>query len=144
MTYKNWQIIHCMHSIKQHEATSTDINIYIKYNDIRNIALNIGKEISDNHSRAISTIEKNSESGYYLVKCTSGGYTFHSSRNIVKYVIKADELVCDAVYFNPLDTFKAMLPTYGEEKLRTEYFQVEYCYFNKVKSTINIICCSSR
>ena len=45
-------------------------------NAIRNIALNIGKDISDNDYGAISIIEKNAECGYYLVEFTRENYTF--------------------------------------------------------------------
>ena len=57
-SYKNWQIIHCIDTIKQHKTTSTKINDNIKQNGTRNIDLNIGKEISDNDYGAIYTIEK--------------------------------------------------------------------------------------
>ena len=60
-SHKNWKIIHCIDSIKQHQATDTEVNVNIKQNAIRNIALNIGKNISDNDYRAISAIDKNAE-----------------------------------------------------------------------------------
>ena len=41
--------------------------------------------------------KKNAEIGYYLVKYTSDSYTFKSYHKIGKYIIKAGELVCDAV-----------------------------------------------
>ena len=40
-----------------------------------NIASNIGIDISDENYGTISTIDKNSESGYYLLKWTSESYT---------------------------------------------------------------------
>ena len=57
-------------SIYQHEATNTDINVHIKRNDISNIALNMSKDISNTYFSSISIIDKNSESGYYLVNWT--------------------------------------------------------------------------
>ena len=44
--YNNWNIIHCIDGIKQHESTNTDINVHIKLKSIKNIALNIGRDIS--------------------------------------------------------------------------------------------------
>ena len=55
------KIVHFIDSIKQHEATNTDINVHIKQNAILNIALNIGKDISDNDYGEVSTIDKNAE-----------------------------------------------------------------------------------
>ena len=49
---------------------------------------------------------KNSESGHYLVKCKSESYNFQSCQNLGKYFIRAGELLCYAVYFNPLDNVK--------------------------------------
>ena len=66
-----------------------DINVHIKQNSISNIALNIGKNISDNYYGKFSTIDKNAENQYYLVKCTSGSYTLQSSHKIGIDVIKA-------------------------------------------------------
>ena len=40
-----------------------------------NIASNIGIDISDENYGTISTIDKYTESGYYLVKWTNGSYT---------------------------------------------------------------------
>ena len=60
-SYKNWKIIHCIESIKYHESSDTDTNVCIKRNSVRNIALNIGKYISDNYYGAILTIDKNAE-----------------------------------------------------------------------------------
>ena len=57
-SYNNWQIIHCIESRKQHESEDTDINVHIKKNDIRDIALNILKDISDNNYGEVSTIDK--------------------------------------------------------------------------------------
>ena len=49
---------------------------------IRNIDLNIGKDISDNNYREILTIDKNEENGYYLVKWISDSYNFNSYHKI--------------------------------------------------------------
>ena len=38
-----------------------------------------------------------------MIKYTSGSYTLQYSHKIVRGIIKAVELVCDAVYLNPLD-----------------------------------------
>ena len=62
--------------------------------------------MSDKYCGAIYTTEKNSESGYYLVKWTSDSYNFQYYHKLVKYVIKSGELVCDAVYLNTLANFK--------------------------------------
>ena len=56
-SYNNWKIIHCIDGRKQHESTNTDINAYIKKNFIRNIALNIGKDISDRNYGSVSKFE---------------------------------------------------------------------------------------
>ena len=58
-SYNNWKIIHCIESRKQHKTTDTEINVNIKHNSIRKIALNIIKYIIDNDYGSISTIEKN-------------------------------------------------------------------------------------
>ena len=94
-----------MESRKQYEENNTDINVHIKYNNIRNIALNIGKNISDNYYGAISTIDKHAECGYYIVKCTSNIYTFQYYYKIGKYLTNTGELVWDVLYFNQLDNF---------------------------------------
>ena len=77
-----------------------------------NIDLNIDRGISDRYYGAISTIDKNSESVYYLVKWTIESYIFQLSQKLVKCVIKAGELVCDAAYLNPLDIFKKLYSPY--------------------------------
>ena len=64
------------------------MNVHIKHNDIRNIVLNTGKDISENDYEAISTIDKNLECGYYLVQLTSDSYTFQSSYKIGKILIR--------------------------------------------------------
>ena len=99
------EIIHCINSVKQHKSTNNDIYLHIKQNFIRNIALKIGKDISENYYGKFSTIDKNAKFLYYLVKWTSESYNFQSSHKIVKYVIRASELVCDAVYLNSLANF---------------------------------------
>ena len=55
-SYKNWQIIHCIDSRKTW-STYTGINIHINQNTIRNIALNIGKDISDRNYGSVSKFE---------------------------------------------------------------------------------------
>ena len=56
--YNNWNIIHCIDGIKQHESTNTDINAHIKYNFISHIYLKIEKYTSDNDYGSISAIDK--------------------------------------------------------------------------------------
>ena len=51
----------------------------------------------------------------YLVKLTSDSYTLQSSNSIVRYFIKAGELVCDAVYLNPFSNFKQWYNTYEKK-----------------------------
>ena len=57
----NWNIIHCIESRKQQKKSDTDRHVNIKQNFIKNIDLNIGKNISDNNYGSISTIDKNIE-----------------------------------------------------------------------------------
>ena len=66
---------------------------------------------------------QNAENWYYLVKWTSGSYTLQYSHNIVRDVIKAGELMCDAEYLNPFDYFKQSYITY--EKSIKNNCQVE-------------------
>ena len=73
--YNNWKIIYCIESRKQQESIDTDVYVHIKYNAGKNIALNIGKDISDNNYGEASTIDKNVENEYYLVKWTGGSYS---------------------------------------------------------------------
>ena len=47
-SYNNWKIVHYIDSRKQHEATNNYINYHIKHNDIRNIDLNLRKDVSNN------------------------------------------------------------------------------------------------
>ena len=105
-TYNNTQLIHCIDSRKQNNSTNTDIDVYKKHNSIGNIYLSVGKDISDSNYGEISTVDKNAENGYYLVKWTSYSYTLHSSHKIFRDVIKAISLVSDAVYLNPFANFK--------------------------------------
>ena len=63
---QNRKIIHYIDIKKQHKTTKYDINVHMKQNDIRNIALKIGRDISSEDYGKISTSDKNSESGYYL------------------------------------------------------------------------------
>ena len=62
----------------------------------------IGKDISDNDYVEISTIDKNTENLYYLVKFTSDSYTLQSSHKIGIGVINDCGLLCDAVYLNKI------------------------------------------
>ena len=98
--------------MRQNEATKTDINVNIKHNATRNIDLSIVKDISGKIYEQISTIEKNSESGYYIVTFKSDSCTLQHSNKIVKFVIKAGEVVYDAVYLNPLYNFKKLYTTH--------------------------------
>ena len=70
-SYNNWHIIRFINSIEQHKATDTAVNVHIKQKTINSIDLNNVKYLSDNNYGVISTIDKNSESGFFLVKCTS-------------------------------------------------------------------------
>ena len=56
-SFKKWKIIHCIPSRKE-KSSDTDINFHIKQHSIRNVALQIGKNISDNDYGEISKIEK--------------------------------------------------------------------------------------
>ena len=76
------------------------MNVHIKQNSITNIDLNIGRYISDNYYRKFYTIDKNLECGYYLVKFTSDSYTLQYFREILKYLIKYGEMMCDSVYIS--------------------------------------------
>ena len=55
------EVVHLIYSIRQHKSADTEININRKQNSINNIALNIGKQISDNNYGVISKIDKNAE-----------------------------------------------------------------------------------
>ena len=46
------------------------------------------------------------------MKCTSEIYTSQYSHKLGKYIIKAGELVWDAVYLNPLDNVNQWYSTY--------------------------------
>ena len=104
------------------ESTNTGITVHVKYNSISNIYINIGKDISDNYYEEISTIEKNAENEYYLVKWKIDSYNLQYSHNIVKDMIKNVDLVCDALYLNPFVNFKQWYTPY--EKCKNN-FQVE-------------------
>ena len=52
-------IINCIDSKKQHKATNYNIHFHTKHDNIRNIALNFDRYISDKDCGTISTIEKN-------------------------------------------------------------------------------------
>ena len=75
-------------NVEREKKTDTDRNVYIKHNYIRNVALNIGKDRSDNYYGETSKIDKNAENGYYLVKWTSDSYTFQYSHMIGRDFIK--------------------------------------------------------
>ena len=70
------------------------------------------RDIIDNKYGEISTIEKNAESGYYLVKWKSESYNLQSSYKWGRYVIKAGKLVCDEAYLNTLANFKHLYTYY--------------------------------
>ena len=72
-------------------------------------------------------LTKVQQNRYNIVKWTSDSYNFQYSHKIGRYVIKADELVCDVVYLNPFHNFKQWYTTY--EKMKENNCQVEYCYF---------------
>ena len=55
---------------------------------------------------------KKSEGECYLFKCTSESYTFQYYHKLGTNVIKNGELVCDAVYLNPLANFKQWYNSY--------------------------------
>ena len=121
----NWQTIYCIDSRKQHESTETDINVYIKQNAIKNIALNIRKYIKLTTIMKLFQKLKNAENGYYIIEWTSDIYTFHYSHKIGRYVIKSGELVCDEVYFNQFANFKQFYTPHGGGMKKTNC-QVEY------------------
>ena len=68
-------------SKKLHEETKYVINVHINHNSIIIIALNICIDVRDEGYGAIYTIDKNTESGYYLVKWTIESYTLQFSQN---------------------------------------------------------------
>ena len=53
--------------------------------------MNIGSDISDKYCGAVSSIDKNAGSGYYLVKWKSNSYTFHYSNKLGNDVINVSE-----------------------------------------------------
>ena len=89
-----------------------DINFHIKWNAIRNIDLNNIRDIIDEYYGTISTIDKNAESEYYIVKWTIESYSFQSSQKLGTYFIKSGGLVCDALHLNPLANFKQWYTPY--------------------------------
>ena len=97
---------------KQHKASNCDIKFHIKQNSISDIALNIVRYVSEKGQGEISEIDKNLESGFCFVKWTSDSYTLQSSNKLGKYVIKAGDLVFNAVYLNPLANFKSWYSNY--------------------------------
>ena len=70
------------------------------------LLLNTGRYIIYKYYGKIDTIDKNPESEYYIVKWKSESYTFQSYKKLGNDVIKASELVCDAVYLNTLANYK--------------------------------------
>ena len=49
--------IFCIDSKKTHKATNYDINVHIEQSDIKNMYLNIGRDVSDKDYGSIYTIE---------------------------------------------------------------------------------------
>ena len=66
------------------------MNVHIKQKAINNIDLNNVKYFSDNNYGVISTIDKNAESGFFLLNVQVIVYFFQYLNNIGKYVIKAN------------------------------------------------------
>ena len=67
---------------------------------------------------------KNTESGYYIVKCRSKSYTLQSYIKLVKDVLKALVLVCDDVYLNPHANSKKWYKPYEDEKMKRKLLLV--------------------
>ena len=84
--------------------------------------------MSNDYFCAISIIDRNEKSGYYIVKWTSESYNLQSSKKLGKYVINACNLVCDVVYLNPPANFKQQYNPYEDKK--GGKCQAEYSYFN--------------
>ena len=60
----------------------------------------------------ISTIDKNAENWYYLVKWTSGSYTLPYYHSMGENVTKAGYLVYDSFYLNPFANFRQCYTPY--------------------------------
>ena len=89
MPYNNLKIVHSIDSKKQHISTTATISFHIKHNYISRIASKTGEDIRDEYYHEIYSIDKNSESVYYLVKWKSESYRLNVSQKLVYYVIKA-------------------------------------------------------
>ena len=66
------------------------MNVHIKQKAINNIDLNNVKYLGDKNYGVISTIDKNAESGFFLLNVQVIVYLFQYLNNIGKYVIKAN------------------------------------------------------
>ena len=60
-------MIYYIEIIKQHESTDTDINVHIKQNSIKNIALKIVKDISDNNYEIFQQLTQIQKIGIILL-----------------------------------------------------------------------------
>ena len=78
-------------------------------------------------------METNAENGYYLVKWTSESYTFQSTQFLGKYFITAGELMCDAVYLNPLAYFKHWYNIYENKNLQKQIVTLNTIILTKGK-----------
>ena len=76
---------------------------------------------------------KNAESRYCIVEWTSDSYTQQSYNYKVKYVIKAGELVHDAVYLNPLVNFNQRYTPLENENQRQNIVKLNIVISAKVK-----------
>ena len=76
----------------------------------------MGKDISDNNYGEASTIDKNVENEYYLVKWTGGSYSQQYFHKMGGYFIKAGELMFETVYLNKFNNFKKWYTLYGKMK----------------------------
>ena len=81
----------------------------------------------------MENLSKLKKCGYYIVKWTSDSYTFQSPHKMVKYIIKAGELVCDVVYFNPLANFKQCI-IHIKRHTREKTIRLNNVILTKVKS----------
>ena len=95
-----------------------------KNDTIRNIALNIGKDIIDNNYGAISSLDKNAEIWYYLVKWRIYSYTLQYYHIMGIYAINYGQFMCHSVYLNSFAYIKQWYTPY--EKIYETHCQVEY------------------
>ena len=93
----------------------TDINAHLKQNSISNVALNIGRYISEKYYGAILKTDKNVENGYYLVKWTSDSYILQFYHKIERDIIKDGGFVCGVLYLNTFANFKQWYIYYGKK-----------------------------